>query len=85
MDKHTIKRAPSNDTVSVMDSKGKAKVGLEDKNQEKGPREGRTAQRLLLNHDKVVARNKVQMTSCRGEGNGLKLSNQFSALDCEAS
>lgn len=71
-----------------MDIKGKAKVGLEEigpKTRNAGPREeALPAQRSDFEvEDKKRRESKVQMTQEVRRENGLKLYNQFSALDAQ--
>lgn len=85
----TIKRNDvQNNSAVVMDVKGKAKVGLEEigpKTRNAGPREeALPAQRSDFEvEDKKRRESKVQMTQEVRRENGLKLYNQFSALDAQ--
>ncbi|CAN6818947.1 unnamed protein product [Brassica oleracea] len=85
----TIKRNDvQNNSAVVMDVKGKAKVGLEEigsKTKKTGPCEiASPAQRWDFEvEDKKSRESKVQMTQEVRRENGLKLYDQFSALDSQ--
>ncbi|KAL0855408.1 hypothetical protein Bca101_060561 [Brassica carinata] len=81
-----VKQSKSqNDTASVLDTKGKMKMGqseIKPSHKETSPSsEASTAQRLLSKGEDKNKRGEVRMTKASREVNVLKLYNQFSALD----